>query len=316
MNKHLQIFFKEPELSDESTGIHVPGFCQYPLPYGGGRLRKSASAALFVQHLESRDYFVGLLACQQIGVLALGVRVKKAGLYIFYLKSGELMFCKEQLPLITLTEGLFFMAALDEGEYEVLLESQTVCLQVICMATEWYEEAQSVFYTYYYLQQKLFERHYCDALPCVVPDSDVDFLLNRIAHCRPAMPSLLEAKLENYLFKLHGAYLDQIRQEHGLALEIWLYVHDNYNDYESMQEASLAKTFKKLTLRTANRHYLKAFGLSIYQHALHLRMWRAWHLLAVEKKQVGQVGFALGYRQIEIFSKAFKLFFGRNAKDV
>ncbi len=303
-----------PGTTGENT---LNGHADIPLlPYAPARLRRSDHAELYTQCHAAAAYHIGHLVTRSAEPVELRLHVKQDAVLLLHHYQGQLDLRLENRPLIAIRENQLLACALAAHQSRAITAAPGTGLLVIAMDRHWYAQAGDRLP----LCRSLFDRlgdHtlLADALPGLPPDDGMAAMLDRIRNCDAPIDTLLTGKLENYAFKLLGHYERGLSMQHPHALGLWQYVHDHYTDFEALHEGPIHR-HSWMNLKTANRHFQKAFGHTMLQHAHYLRMGHGYRMLGHGGHSVIATAYALGYKAPEVFGRAFHQFFGVNPSDV
>lgn len=94
-----------------------------------------------------------------------------------------------------------------------------------------------------------------------------------------------------------------------MAQAIKLYLLENYTLFAIDNTSKLAERFNT-TRKTATRNFSKAFGTTVYQFVLTLRMEQAKMLLSNNNRNISKIALSLGYKDATHFSHLYKKYFG------
>ncbi|SEM53849.1 AraC-type DNA-binding protein [bacterium A37T11] len=299
----------------EPTALKT-SFCSHPLPYAAGQLYKMSHGQLLTQSFRGSAFQLGTLCTQSMEPLMLNIHFLQDAVYLIYLYHGSLTLKLEQRTLITVPENRLFVSAIADGTYAATIAAPGTSLLIAAMDPTWHAQAKTQLPNLHHLFEKLTAGTLlADALPMVRPDADMLFFSSKLQHCPAEISSLLNSKLENYLHKLYLAYDRFLQKHHSDALELWRYVHAHYLDFDAFKEDPIRQE-TWMNLKAANRHYVKAFGATLQQHALHLRMGQGYQNLYRNGETVAKTSYTLHYRAPEIFTRAFHDFFGINPSEL
>lgn len=286
------------------------------LPYTPAKLRRTEDAELLTQCHAAAAYRIGHLATRSAEPLPLRLDVNQDAVLLLHVYAGELSLHLEQRPLIAIGEHRILACALAAHQSRAITAAPGTGLLVVAMDRHWYAQAGNRLPLCHALFDRLADGALlADALPALPPDADTTFLLNRIRTCDTPIDTLLSGKLENYAFKLLGHYEQVLQAQYPHALGLWWYVHDHYTDFEALHEGPIQR-YSWMNLKTANRHYQKAFGCTLQQHAHYLRMGRGYRMLSNGSHSVIATAYTLGYKAPEVFGRAFLQFFGVKPSEI
>lgn len=310
MKSFISFDYLSLKVSESDTGKNFPAFCGAALQFADGHLATLPAGDIFTQEYTGRSFTSVFFASNLKTRHTLRIHYNIASIQLTAFYSGKMQATRTGRTIAEIAGRQFYMSYSGEGSLEVTVMPGRCRLLCIAMNKEWFAEAGGDFPAFEPLLNMLQEgQPVFEKMPSTLIPENIRGLLCKYQSSRVAIPSLRDAKLENYFHKIAKAYHERVLQEHPKAFPVYQYIHTHYLHLQQSSLNALASHFNLLP-RSLNRIYRQAFGMSVTRALTRLRMRHARMLITRKGTKVSNAGAIVGYPDVQAFSHSFKKHYG------
>lgn len=315
MTPFISFDYLSPAVITSPTGRNFPEFCGAALQYADGYLTPLPAGDIFTQEYTGRSFSSVFFASNLETRHTIRIHYNMASIQLTALYSGKMQVTRAGRKIAEIAGRQLYMNYSGVGTLGVTVMPGKCRLLCIAMNKEWFGQAGTDFPAFAPLLGMLQEGLPAfEKMPSTLIPENTRGLLCKYLSGKAEIPSLRDAKLENYFHKIAKAYHDRVFLEHPNVFSVYEYIHSHYIHPQLSSLNALASHFD-LIPHSLNRIYRQAFGTSVRREVTRLRMRHARLLIAKEGTKVGNAGAIVGYPDVHTFSHSFKKHYGYPPSD-
>lgn len=311
MKEPYKIYFHPESPSPKNVTGNLPSDCQYPLHFATAFQTTIPEGKILRQFYSSYLFYVELCEIDAFQKFTASYEISKDQLFLFFMLKGNLVLHEENgAEICTIEEEKFGFTYNRAGAYQASCQAEKNVFLIIAFRTKWIKKF-SVNYPHLHTLYQSFSSGIglVDAFHFFNINSPVYAILRKLYRQSSHEAGDLWGVLKTYASQLLVRYNDLATSklnEPSYRFKVHLDTHYHRSD---LSIKSLISSFYT-TEKTLRESFKRNFGITSYAYLIRVRMRRAKHLLSKEKLPISLVYGQVGYKDIQSFSKQFKITFG------